>query len=276
MGAHGVQALQERAHSGGHDYRRGSPHLKHAKLYDWCTSSVREELRHLVAAGVPATALEIGAGDGAFVQPLLAIGASVTATEMSRPSIEAVEERFGMSHAFDVVFDPDGSMVSLEGRRFGMVLYASVLHHIPDYLSSIAAACDRHLLPGGTLMTLQDPLWYPSVPGWVRVASDAMYLSWRVTQGNLMRGFASRVRRARNDLRPDRPGDVVEYHVLRSGLDQDSIERLLRPRFANVMVTSYWSAHARLWQSVGDRLGLRNTFALCARGHLADGRSAAS
>jgi uncharacterized protein YheU (UPF0270 family) len=97
-----------------------------------------------------------------------------------------------------------------------------------------------------------------------------MYLSWRVTRGGFLRGLASRARRLRNDLHPDEPADMVEYHVVRDGVDQDSIERLLQPHFENVTVRTYWSTHAAIWQSVGQRLGLRNTFAVQARGHLAE------
>lgn len=267
-----TQGLQELAYGAGYEYRSGSPHLKHARLYDWFSSALRDELSHVGSLGLPLTVLEVGAGDGAFVEPLLAVGASVTATEMSRSSIETLRSRFGTNTSFDVLFDPDGSMATLGNRRFALVLYASVLHHIPDYLSAISNACDRYLLPGGTLVTLQDPLWYRSLRRGVRRASELMYLSWRLTRGNLLRGVASRVGRMRHGLRPDQPADVVEYHVIRAGVDQDSIKALLQPRFADVRVTSYWSTHAAIWQSLGERLGLRNTFTVRARGHLHDAR----
>ena len=94
-----------------------------------------------------------------------------------------------------------------------------------------------------------------------------MYLTWRLTRGDFLRGLASRARRARNDLRTDEPGDMVEYHVVRNGVDQDAIQKLLESRFEHVTVTSYWSTQASLWQSLGQRLDLRNTFAVQARGH---------
>lgn len=264
----GMQELQELAYGAGYDYRSGAPHLKHAKLYDWFASGLRGELRRAVGLDLPMTVLEIGAGDGAFVEPLLATGAHVTATEMSRSSLEALGSRFGTNPSFEVLFDPDGSLAALGERRFAIVLYASVLHHIPDYLTAITEACDRHLLPGGTLLTLQDPLWYPSLSRRVRGASEVMYLSWRLTRGDFLRGLASRARRMRNDLRSAEPGDMVEYHVVRNGVDQNRVERLLEPRFESVTVATYWSTHAPIWQSLGERLRLCNTFAVQARGHL--------
>lgn len=264
----GMQELQELAYGKGHDYRIGAPHLKHPRLYDWFSHTLREGLRHVRGLDLPMTVLEVGAGDGAFVEPLLATGASVTGTEMSRSSIHMLKARFGSNPAFEAVFDPDGSLASLGDRRFAVILYASVLHHIPDYLTAVANACDRHLAPGGTLLTLQDPLWYASLPRGFHAASEATYLSWRLTRGDFLQGLASRVRRTRNDLRADEPGDMVEYHVVRDGVDQNSVERLLEPRFEQVTVTTYWSTQAAIWQSVGERLGLRNTFAVQANRHL--------
>lgn len=117
-----MQDIQESAYTDGYDYRADSPHLKHAKLSDRLTNRLRGDLRHVVANGLPFTVLEVGAGDGAFVEPLLATGATVTATEMSRPSIDALQARFGLNSAFDAVSDPDGSMEALEGRRFAVIL----------------------------------------------------------------------------------------------------------------------------------------------------------
>lgn len=261
----GIQGLQEFAYAPGYDYRSDAPHLKHPQLYDWLTDSLREELQRIRAMGLPATVLEVGAGDGAFVEPLLAMGAMVRATEMSRPSIDALRARFGMNPSFEVAFDADGTLGELAQERYAIVLYASVLHHIPDYISAIASVCDRHLLPGGTLVTFQDPLWYASLRPGVRTASEAMYLSWRLTRGDLVRGLVARRRRSRTGLSPDEPSDMVEYHVVREGVNHNAIARLLHPRFAAVDVTTYWSSHAAVWQRVGERLGLRNTFAVRAR-----------
>ena len=264
-----IQRLQEFAYAPGYDYRRDAPHLKHAKLNDWLTSSLRGEVRQLQEADLPMSVLEIGAGDGAFVEPLLATGASVRATEMSRHSIEMLRQRFGTNPGFEVAFDPDGTMSGLGDERYALILYASVLHHIPDYLTALTDAC-RHLLPGGTLLTFQDPLYYSSLQRGVHATSDAMYLSWRVTRGELLQGLVNRTRRMRNDLSIEEPSDMVEYHVVRDGVDQAAIKRVLLPRFDSVEVTSYWSAHAGIWQRVGEKLGICNTFAVRARGHNAD------
>ncbi len=48
----------------------------------------------------------------------------------------------------------------LGGERFSILLCASVLHHIPDYLCFIEHACTEHLHRGGTFLSVQDALWY--------------------------------------------------------------------------------------------------------------------
>lgn len=265
-----MQHLQEFAYAPGYDYREGAPHLKHPWIYDWITSVLRSEVRRVDGAGLPMSVLEVGAGDGGFVEPLLATGASVMATEMSRPSIAVLQEKFGRNPSFQVAFDPDGGMSCLGDERYAIVLYASVLHHIPDYLAAIALTCKDHLLPGGTLVTFQDPILYASLPRGAHLASEALYFCWRITQGHLARGVASRLRRMRHDLRSDEPSDMVEYHIVRDGVDQQAIARLLEPTFDEVDISYYWASHSHVAQRLGEQLGMHNTFAVRARRFRAD------
>lgn len=265
-----TQLYQELAYAEGHDYRSESPHLNHPQLYGRLLAQLRETLRGLEGRGLPLTVLDVGAGDGAFVEPLLAYGCEITATEMSRPSIARLEELYRRSPQFEVAFDGDGSLAPLGTRRFSLILFASVLHHIPDYVAALESAVSKHLLPGGVLMSLQDPLWYPSLSRGVHAFSEVAFLSWRLTQGNLMRGVRSRARRLRNAYSENEPSDMVEYHVVRKGVDQTAISSLLQAHFEDVEVVRYWSAHAPFWQRVGERLPVHNTFAIAAENY--DGR----
>lgn len=204
-----MQDPQEFAYGDGYDYRAGEPHVKHTRLYDQIIRLIKGEVEHAAAVGLPLSVLEIGAGDGAFVEPLLATGAQVTATEMSRPSIASLQERFRRNPGFEAAFDPDGTFAPLDSRQFSCLFYASVLHHIPDYVANIRAVLAEHLAPGGSLISIQDPPWYATLPPGQHAAYEAMYLSWRVTRGEFARGVASRLRRARRSLREDLPSDMV-------------------------------------------------------------------
>lgn len=220
---------------------------------------------------MPPSVLEVGAGDGAFTEPVLASGYNVTATEVSKASVDRLVDRFGFNEGFRAIYDPDGSLDVLEDERYAAILCISVLHHIPDYLSFIREATSKHLLKGGTFFTLQDPLWYPSLDVLTRRISRFAFLSWRITKGNYVRGFQTLLRRIRGVYDDDKAGDAVEYHVVRQGLNESVILDLLSPLFETVEVVPYWSTQAVVWQHLGEILGLKNTFAVNAQGFRAPG-----
>jgi hypothetical protein len=244
------------------DYVSGSPHLKHLQVRAALLQLVFQAASLATARGLPAEVLEIGGGDGSVTEPLLANGLSVTTTEMSTVSTARLASRFSRNDRFRAVHDPDGSLQILDGQQFSCILFASVLHHIPDYLSAISHAMDSNLRIGGSLVSIQDPLWYPRMNRTVRAASDGAYLSWRALQGGLVRGVQTKVRRLTRGLQNDHPSDTVEYHVVRNGVDEDGIARLLSPFFEPVVLKRYWSTQGSLQQRLGEGLRLENTFAI--------------
>lgn len=259
-----VQELQETVYDEAVDYRVGSPHLAHWRLYNQLVGILRDHVHGLVERDLPLDVLEIGAGHGGFTEPALAAGCSVTAVEMSRPSLAEMTRRLGTNDRFRGVFDPDGQLAEV-GGEFSLALCVAVLHHIPDYLSFVDTVVDR-LAPGGTFLALQDPLWYPRAARSARLLDRGSYYVWRLGQGNAARGLATLNRRARGRYDETLPADMVEYHVVRHGVDEDALLRRLRPRFTSVDVLPYWSNQLAVGQRVGDRLGLRNTFGISADG----------
>ncbi len=262
-----VQSHQEAVHTAEYDYRDGSPHLKHAHLYETLLSRLRCAMASTSSRGMPATMLEVGAGEGGFVEPALAYGYRVAATEMSRAAVTRLTERYGRNDAFSVVFDEDGLLSVLEDRRFSLVVYASVLHHIPDYMRALEIAIARHLEPGGAVLTLQDPLWYPSLGRGVRLLGEASFLSWRVFKGNLGRGLRTRIRRVWSGYDDTNPSDTVEYHVVRNGVDHQRLLSFLVAHFEDVQLMPYWSTQSRASQHLGEALGVHNTFGTLALGY---------
>jgi SAM-dependent methyltransferase len=257
------QLLQEALYDETVDYRHGSPHLVHWPLFDRLTGILRAEVRRLSRAGLPLDVLEVGAGHGGYTEPALAAGCRVTAVEMSRPSLAELDRRFGTNGDFRSVFDPDGSL-SAVGTGFTLVLCVSVLHHIPDYLGFVEKLAGR-LRPGGALLALQDPLWYPRVGGAVHALDRTSFYAWRLGQGDLRRGLGTLGRRLRGVYDETSPSDMVEYHVVRQGVDERALAGLLSERFGSVQVARYWSNQSGLGQRLGDWLGLHNTFGLVAR-----------
>lgn len=258
-----MQRLQELGHGSTHDYRAGSPHLKHWSLVDSLTGLLRDAIDGVADRGLPLTLLEIGAGHGGYTEPALAAGCVVTVTETSRPSVERMQARFRSNPRFSAVFSADGSLDALGDASFSLILCASVLHHIPDYLALVDEALDR-LNRGGTFLSVADPLWYPRLPRPDYIASRVAYLAWRASRGNYRRGVSTQWRRLRGIYDRHNPADMVEYHVNRSGVDEQALVRLLSARFSGVALRAYWSTQAAVLQRFGDRLGRRNCFALLA------------
>jgi len=259
-----TQSLQELGYPEDRNYRAGSPHLLHWHLYDRLTAMLLETLSQVVDAGLPPTVIEVGAGHGALTEPVLAAGARVTATDMSRPSVERLANRYHTNVAFQAVFDPDGSLAVLGDQRFSLVVCSSVLHHIPDYIGFLEGPMLDHLGRGGAFISLQDPLWYPSVGPLTHRLDRGSYLLWRMRQGSYRQGIATFGRRLRRVYDETNPADMVEYHVVRQGVDHQAIERLLTAHFEEVELQTYWSTVSSPLQWIGDRLGRPNTFAFRA------------
>jgi SAM-dependent methyltransferase len=260
-----MQRLQESAYGSDRDYRQGSPHLQHWSLHDRLSNLLRAALLEVVDAGLPATVLEIGAGHGGYTEVALAAGATVTATELSRPSVEHLEHRYRLNPALSARFDPTGDLTMLGPEQFSLVVCASVLHHIPDYETFLRDSVLRHTAPGGTFVAFQDPLWYPTVGRVNRKADRWSFLAWRVVQGRYRQGVATQLRRLRGHYDEENPADMVEYHVVRQGVDQGAVARVLEPAFDSVEVGRYWSTPSAALQRVGTRLGMSNTFYVRAR-----------
>ena len=268
-----VRRFQEAGHGVGHDYEHGSPHLMHAGLRTRVTNAVVGAVRRAAGPGGAPRVLEIGAGHGSLTAALVDAGAQVVVTEMSEPSAAELERRFAGVDAVTVVHDPDGEL-PVEGA-FDAVVYVSVLHHIPDYLAAVerSATCLR---PGGALVSFQDPLWYPRRRRSQVLTTRAIFLAWRLGQGELRRGLATMARRVRGVYDESEPSDMVEYHVVRDGVDEQALVERLGPLFDRVRLVPYWSSQPAWGQRFGERFLAPNTFGLVAEGRRPAGRPGAS
>jgi 2-polyprenyl-3-methyl-5-hydroxy-6-metoxy-1,4-benzoquinol methylase len=124
----------------------------------------------------------VGAGHGGFAKPALAMGCEVTAVDMSGPSIEELKRRFGTNPKGKACYDPEGTLCDVD-EDYALLIFVSVLHHIPDYMSFLKKASQR-ITTGGALLTLQDPSWY-SRHRVAHHAEQAAYFGWRLTPRQL-------------------------------------------------------------------------------------------
>jgi SAM-dependent methyltransferase len=258
------QDLQNASYGPHFDYEPGSPHLVYAKLRNRIAAQIREAVQRSYSRRGDCHVLEIGAGHGSFTEVAAATGASVTVTEMSASSAAVLTRRFEHNARVHVMLDSDGSAEAASGTQYDIVLCISVLHHIPDYLGHIANLLSL-IAPGGDFISYQDPLLYERRTRHSRAASWAAYFAWRVWQGNLKRGLRTRIRHLRGVLDETLEEDMVEYHCVRGGVDEEAMRYLLIPAFESVTLETYWSTQSASLHRLGEILGLRSTFGFIAK-----------
>jgi SAM-dependent methyltransferase len=248
------------------DYRH-SPHLAQWPLHDRLAGFILETLNGLPDTGAPPRVLEVGAGHGGYTELLLAAGSDVTVVEMSRPALQRLEARYGGHERLTAVLDAKASLRNA-GDGYSLALCVSVLHHIPDYVEFLRRIT-RRLVARGALVTIEDPLWYPRVRRLTRIVDRSAYLAWRIGQGRLRQGVGAMVRRLRRRYPEARAEEIVYYHVVRQGVDEEAVTNLLAGGFARVEVRSYWSHHLAAIARAAERAGMANTFAVRATGRSA-------
>ena len=187
---------------------------------------------------------------------------------MSRPSALHLTRAYTDDPHVQVVYDADGRWAFDTTRTFDAVVCLSVLHHIPDYLAAVSRLADI-TRPGGVFVSWQDPLWYSRLSKSERFAAQVAYYSWRIRRGDLVRGVATMSRRVRAMVDLSNPSDMVEYHVVRNGVDEKALQTLLSSRYESVRFERYWSTQSAWWQSWGESRGYASTFGLIASGRLA-------
>jgi 2-polyprenyl-3-methyl-5-hydroxy-6-metoxy-1,4-benzoquinol methylase len=249
-------------------YIGGAPHIKHSmlrRLYGQLVVAVYDcAARYASSPNV----LDLGAGDGSAIVPFLELGATVTAIDISESRLKQLKRRCaGYGGRFQVrcedVFDGIDS-IRTQGRRYEIVVANSFLHHVPDYLGLIRRTVGI-LSPHGQFLSFQDPLRYDSLGQFASLFRKVAYYSWRITQGDLAAGLRRHIRRRRGMWLDDCAEDNAEYHAVRGGVDGDAIYQLCGELGLECEIIRYFSTQSSMWQAIGHRLGVENTFALIAR-----------
>ncbi|MFI5687271.1 class I SAM-dependent methyltransferase [Streptomyces sp. NPDC051636] len=257
-----MRDLQEQAHNVGHDYANGSPHIRHHSVRQRVVDEVQRVLGSVQDRKGRCRILELGAGHGTFTDHLVAAGAEVEVTEMSAPSAELLRHRFRHNPLVTVTHDPEGK-AAFSGPSLDAVVAISVLHHIPDYLGTVERLIQR-IVPGGAFLSFQDPLWYPRRSKVSMSLDRNAYLLWRIGQGGYRSGMATRIRRMRGVYDESKAADMVEYHVVRQGVDEKALHAVLTENFHRTHMHRYWSTQSGLLQALGERMAPPTTFGLVA------------
>lgn len=250
---------------GTHSYIDGAPHIKHAslrQLYGELVVKVFDRSKRHVAMPL---VLDLGAGEGSVTVPFLELGAKVVAIDISKSQLDVLSDRckrFG--DKLEVRCEDINDTLRDASVKYDIIVVNSFLHHVPDYLGLIQDAAAL-LNPHGQFFSFQDPLRYDTVSKFTNAFCKLSYFSWRVMKGDVIGGLVRRLRRARGVFIEDSIHDNAEYHIVREGVDQNAIAKLLRQKHFDCEIVSYFSTHSRLFQPIGAALGMKNTFGVIAQ-----------
>lgn len=262
-----VIASQNASHGAGHDYVKGSPHLRHTVLRTMIATQLRALVRETLERQGTCRVLEVGAGHGTFTDFLLAAGAEVTVTEASEASAALLTTRYADREDVEVFYDRSGEDIFSSGQHYDGVVCASLLHHIPDYItfvSRLSALVD----PGGWFYSVQDPTYYPRRKRRVHLAGRGTFFAWRIAQGDLRRGLGAFLRRRKGAYSDTDPSDLVEYHVVRQGVDELALVSELQRHFDDVELFTYWSTQSPVFQRLFAPAHLGTDFGLIGQSRL--------
>lgn len=250
------------------DYVDGAPHIKHYMLRELYGELVVDVYNFATNHTSTPKVLDLGAGEGSVTLPFLELGAKVTAVDISEDQLENLKAKAAdyvenIEVRCQDVFEATKSLQS-DGDKYDIIVANSFLHHIPDYQKLIRQSISL-LSPYGQFFSFQDSLRYDSVGKINRIFSKSAYFSWRIFKGDVLGGLKRRLRRSRGIYLEDCPEDNAEYHVTRNGVDQEAILKLLTNHDFECEIIRYFSTQSSLWQPIGKKLGIENTFGLIAR-----------
>ena len=176
----------------------------------------------------PVEALDFGCGSGNLTRHLLALGARVTAADVSTGCLDLVRSRHECD-ALDTHLMENGSLASIPDERFDLIATYSVLHHIPDYLtacSELARICRK----GGVVMIdheSNEEFWTGN-RGYRQFRKEALRFDWRkyLTPSN----YFHRVRRLFNPRHSNEgdihvwPDDHIEWARIKALMERSGFE----------------------------------------------------
>lgn len=255
------------------EYVLGAPHLKHKSISGLYTDLLKKafSLAPKSNAGL-IRVLDIGAGDGSATIPLLMHGASVLAVDISEQQLTQLRIKCSDLPGRLEVRCSDIDSVLNENQCYDMIVANSLLHHIPDYMNLIRRASLR-LSENGVLFCFQDPMWNGSISRRDALISWIEFTGWRLKQSDVLGGIWRRFRRMLGIYSADSVYDNTEYHAVRSGVNQGEIVNFLHKEGFNCLLKEYCSFQSDFWQPIGEKWGVKNTFALLCTKQAKDGNS---
>lgn len=114
---------------------------------------LRESLNRaieVISTNTPYRALDFGCGSGNVTRHLINLGIHTTSADVSEEFLKIIQATFGFTGISETLKIDRKGIENVPNETFDLVSVYSVLHHIPDYLSSISEMI-RVLKCGGVL-----------------------------------------------------------------------------------------------------------------------------
>jgi ubiquinone/menaquinone biosynthesis C-methylase UbiE len=138
----------------GHDHFAGAYDKRHPEIFNEA-----EQARLSAALGLvmplagegrrePVRALDVGSGTGNLTGRLIALGARVTAADLSSKLLAEVTRRFGASGQLTTLALNGRNLEPIPDGSFDLAVAYSVLHHVSDY-AALVSEMARVVRPGG-------------------------------------------------------------------------------------------------------------------------------
>jgi len=240
-----------------------SPHLKHKTLKDLYLCLVNKCVSVVTSKNNTSTprVLDLGSGDGEATLSFLSSDCAVTAVDISIEQLNRFNEYYPQYKSRCTIVCSDViEFIENSNEQFDIIVLNSFLHHVPDYISLLNKVADS--TKASVIFIFQDPIYYQSLNKFSRLFSKIAYLSWRITQGDILNGIKRRLARNTGDFSD--PLNSIEYHVVRDGVNQDEIATTLVHLGYLVSYIPYFSTQSVVFQWLGDKFGVENTFAIIA------------
>ncbi len=249
-------------------YIDGAPHIKHASLRRLYGRLIIYIFKKVTQHKKTLKVLDLGAGEGSITLPFLELGAKVVAVDISNKQLDLLKAKCGnFGGMLEVRCEDVNETLKDKRKQYDIIVFNSFLHHIPDYLGMIREATSV-LTKNGCFLSFQDPLRYDSVGKGTMTFSSVAYFCWRIFKGDLIGGIWRRIRRSRGLYFRESVHDNTEYHVTRNGVDQEAILGYFHEQGFDCNIVTYFSTQSCLFQHVGSKMNMKNTFALVAQKHM--------
>ena len=179
--------------------------------------------------------LDACGGSGNVSLALLELGVHPVTVDIS-PEMLAIYERKARcrGHAAETRVSEIESFLREDPRTWDLIVFSSALHHLDDYLTTLALAVDR-LTPGGVVLTMFDPTRAGPAVRKLRRFDYVLHVFLN-TPERVPRLLARRLRRPGGGSAQRPPvGELAELHAL-SGIDDVELARSFRAANLDILV----------------------------------------